>query len=46
MGWGIDSTMIGMCLDGYILEEAELMEQRMSFSTHKFFPLYACVAGA
>lgn len=38
--------MIGMCLDGYALEEVESMEQRMSFSTHKFFLSYARVAAA
>lgn len=26
VSWGIDSTMIGMCLDGYTPEEVELME--------------------
>ncbi|KAJ4932056.1 hypothetical protein JOQ06_010489 [Pogonophryne albipinna] len=37
VGCGVDSTMIGMCLDGYALEEVESIEQRMSFSTHKLF---------
>jgi len=37
VGLGIDSTMIGMCLDGYTLEEVELTELRISYSTHKFF---------
>lgn len=32
VSWGIDSTMIGMCLDGYTLEEVDLMDKGF-FST-------------
>ncbi len=37
VGWGIDSTVIGMCVDGCALEEVESMEQTMFFSTHRLF---------
>lgn len=35
VGSGIDSSMIGMCLDGYTLEKVELMEHRVSCPTLK-----------
>ncbi|KAI9539582.1 hypothetical protein NQZ68_005664 [Dissostichus eleginoides] len=40
VGCGMDSTMIGMCLDGYALEEVESIEQRIAVASSAFHPVF------